>query len=351
MKTVAELAAHVGGQVEGDGERQVHGVNGLNEADSGELAFYANPRYRQSVAVTRAAAVVVSPEATVATPAPLIRVKNPHLAFARIATLFHTKPRPKPGVSGQAEVHPEAQVDASATVMAFATVERGARVGPRTVLFPGVYVGEAVSIGADCTLYPQAVVLERCRLGNRVTLHASSVIGADGFGYAFDPEPPTGPGHFKVPQVGTVRVEDDVEIGASACVDRATLGETVVGRGSKLDNLVQIGHNVKVGPLAILCGQVGIAGSTELGAGVVMAGQSGAANHLIIGDGVRVSAQSAVLRDVEVGQAVSGTPAIDHGEWRRSAIAFGGLAELVKEVRRLRQRVEALEKQEHDGSA
>jgi len=355
MKTVAELAAHVGGQVEGDGSRPVHGVNGLSESGPEELAFYANPRYRRALASTQAAAVVVAPEAQVSASGTmaLIRVKNPYLAFAQISALFSAKPRPPAGISDRAQIHSEAWVDPTATVMGLATVERGARIGPRTVLYPGVYIGEAASVGADCLLYPQAVVLERCHLGDRVTLHASVVIGADGFGYAFDPGlsgSPSGPSHYKVPQVGTVRLEDDVEIGASSCVDRGTLGETLVGRGSKLDNLVQVGHNVRVGPLTILCGQVGIAGSTELGQGVVMAGQSGAANHLTIGKGVRVGAQSAVLADVEAGKAVSGTPAIDHAEWLRAATAFGGLAELLKEVRRLRRRVEALEKQD-DGSA
>lgn len=348
VKTVGELAAHVGGQAEGDLGRQVLGVNGLADAQANELAFYSNPRYRRALEQTAAAAVVVGPDATVRTPASLIRVKNPHLAFARISALFHPRPRPPSGISDRAQVHPEARVDPTATVMGLCTVERGATVGARTILYPGSYVGENASIGSDCVLYPQATVLEGCQVGNRVILHASAVLGADGFGYAFDPE---GPAHYKVPQVGTVRVEDDVEIGASSCVDRATLGETVIGRGSKLDNLVQVGHNVKVGPLVILCGQVGIAGSTELGAGVVMAGQSGAVNHIKIAPRTQVGAQSAVMRDHEGGGALSGTPAIPHSEWLKSSAAFGGLSELTKEVRRLRQRIEALEKQEHDGSA
>jgi UDP-3-O-[3-hydroxymyristoyl] glucosamine N-acyltransferase len=240
-------------------------------------------------------------------------------------------------------VHPEASVHPEATVQAGATVERGVRVGARSVLFPGVYLGEGASVGEDCLLYPNVTVRERCTLGDRVILHSGCVVGADGFGFAFDPE---GPAHVKVPQAGTVRIEDDVEIGACSCVDRATVGETVVGRGSKLDNLVQVAHNVRVGPLSILCAQVGISGSAEIGSGVVLAGQVGVVGHIRVGNLARVGAQSGVAHDVEDGAAVTGYPAVPHKEWLRNSAALGQLGDLVREVRALRKRVETLEKEE-----
>jgi UDP-3-O-[3-hydroxymyristoyl] glucosamine N-acyltransferase len=224
--------------------------------------------------------------------------------------------------------------------MAGAVVERLASVGPRSVLFPGVYLGEGSAIGEDCLLYPNAVVREGCLLGSRVTLHSSCVIGADGFGFAFDPEKPE---HFKVPQSGRVRIEDDVEIGACSCVDRATTGETVISQGAKIDNLVQIAHNVRVGPLSIVCAQAGVSGSAELGTGVVLAGQVGVVGHIKVGDLAKVGAQSGVAHEVPAQAVISGSPAMSHQAWRKNVVAFEKLSELVKEVRQLRRKVEALE--------
>jgi UDP-3-O-[3-hydroxymyristoyl] glucosamine N-acyltransferase len=236
-------------------------------------------------------------------------------------------------------VHPEA------TVMAGATVEKGASVGARSVLYPGAYVGEGVTVGEDCLLYPNVTVREGCQVGSRVILHASCVVGADGFGFAFDTEGANGPEHFKIPQTGIVRIEDDVEVGACTCIDRATLGETVIGRGTKIDNLVQIAHNVKVGPLSLICAQAGVSGSAELGTGVVLAGQVGVVGHIRVGDLAKVGAQSGVAHDVEDGQVVSGSPAVPHREWLKNSAALGQLSDLLKEVRALRRRVELLEKE------
>jgi len=226
-------------------------------------------------------------------------------------------------------------------VMSGATVERGASVGARSVLFPGVYLGENASVGEDCLLYPNVTVREGCKVGARVVLHAGCVIGADGFGFAFDPSVPA---HVKVPQAGVVRIEDDVEVGACSCIDRATFGETVIGRGTKIDNLVQIAHNVKVGELAILCGQVGISGSTEVGSGAVLAGQVGVVGHVRIGSMAKVGAQAGVSNSVPDGATVTGYPAIDHRVWLRSSVAFEHLSELIKDLRELKRRVQALEK-------
>jgi UDP-3-O-[3-hydroxymyristoyl] glucosamine N-acyltransferase len=340
-RSLAELAAQVSGTVEGDGNLRIRGLASLEEAGPGELSFYGNPRYRTQLGTTRAAAVLLPPgEPVTRTDVAWVRVASPHLAFARLLSLFHSGPRPAPGVHSRAEVHPSARVDPSATVMALAVVEAGAVVGARSVLWPGAYLGEGSRLGEDCVLQAGAVVRERCVLGDRVVLQPGVVVGSDGFGFAFDP---AGPAHVKVPQVGTVRIEDDVEVGAGSCIDRATTGETFIGRGTKIDNLVQIAHNVRVGPLSIVCAQVGISGSTEVGAGVVLAGQVGIVGHVSVGDGARVAAGSGVPHDVPPGATVSGSPAVEHALWLRQSAALKQLPELLREVRELRAKVAALE--------
>ena len=210
----------------------------------------------------------------------------------------------------------------------------------------GAHVLDGARVGDDCTLWPGAVVREHCIVGNRVVLQPNSVVGSDGFGFAFDLEADgSGPMHRKVPQAGIARIEDDVELGACSCVDRATLGETVIGRGTKIDNLVQIGHNVRVGPLCLIVAQVGISGSTELGQGVILAGQAGIVGHLRIGDGARVGAQSGVAHDIADGDTVSGSPARPHREWLRLSAALPRVPELLREIRKLQQRVEQLERE------
>ena len=341
-RRLGDLATHVGGELHGDPAQAIRGLNGLAEAGTGELSFYGNPRYRKQFEATRASAVLVGPDVAPRPGLSLVRVQNPHLAFARISELFHPRPRYPAGVRLGAIVHPGAVVHLEATVMAGATVEEGARVGARSVLFPGVYLGEDAVVGEDCILYPNVTVREGCSLGNRVILHASCVVGADGFGFAFDPSVPQ---HFKVPQAGTVRIEDDVEVGACTTIDRATLGETVIGQGTKIDNLVQIAHNVKVGALSLICAQAGVSGSAELGQGVVLAGQVGVVGHIRVGNLAKVGAQSGIAHDVEDGQVVSGSPAVPHREWLKNVAAQGQLSELMKEVRSLRRRLEQLEKE------
>jgi len=340
VRRLSELAACVGGQVEGNPALEISGVNGLAEAGPTEISFYADGRYRSELEATRAAAVLADAGADVGQRA-CLRVANPHLAFAKISALFNPRPSFAPGLAEGAQVHPLARVHPEAAVMSGATVERGASVGARSVLFPGVYLGENAAVGEDCLLYPNVTVRERCRVGARVILHAGCVIGADGFGFAFDPSVPA---HVKVPQAGIVRIEDDVEVGACSCIDRATFGETVIGRGTKIDNLVQIAHNVKVGELAILCGQVGISGSTEVGSGAVLAGQVGVVGHVRIGSMAKVGAQAGVSNSVPDGATVTGYPAIDHRVWLRSSVAFEHLSELIKDLRELKRRVQELEK-------
>jgi UDP-3-O-[3-hydroxymyristoyl] glucosamine N-acyltransferase len=348
--TVAELAAKVGGEVTGDGAVRVEGVAPLEAAGPAQISFFSNKKYRKAFEASRAGAVLVEPGTPVPAGRTVIRAANAYLAFARVSTLFHPAPRPVPEVAPGAFVHPSARVHPSAQVMPLASVGPRAEIGARTVLYPGVHVGEDVRVGEDCVLYQNVVVREGCLLGNRVILQPGCVIGADGFGFAFDPEGEgQGPRHYKVPQAGNVVVEDDVEIGANSCVDRATLGTTRVGRGTKIDNLVQIAHNVEVGPLSLLVAQVGIAGSTRLGMGVVAGGQVGIVGHLDVGDGVRIAAQSGVMGDVPAGDTVAGTPARKHAEWLRSTGAFHRMADVLRDVRELKAEVARLRGAREDG--
>ncbi len=341
--TLTELAARVGGEVAGDGTVRIEGVAPLEEAGAAQLSFFSNRKYRQAFEASRAGAVVVEPDAEVPPGRTVLRVRNAYLAFAKISTLFHPPREPLPEVAPTAVIHPTARVHPSAQVMPLACVGPGAEIGARTILFPGVHVADGARVGEDCVLYHNVVVRERCVLGSRVVVQPGAVIGSDGFGFAFDPEGDgRGPRHYTVPQIGIVVVEDDVEIGANTCVDRATLGVTRIGHGARIDNLVQIAHNVEIGPLTILVSQVGIAGSTRLGMGVVAAGQVGIVGHLQIGDGVKIGAQSGVTSDVEAGATIAGSPAGPHTEWLKNMASLTHLHEMRRELRELRREVERL---------
>jgi UDP-3-O-[3-hydroxymyristoyl] glucosamine N-acyltransferase len=341
---LAELAARVGGEVIGDGELKLEGVAALEDATPVHISFLSNRKYRRAFESSRAGAVVVEPDEDVPAGRTALRVRNAYLAFAKITTLFHPPREALPEVAPAAVIHPSARVHASAQVMPLASVGPGAEIGPRTILHPGVQIGEGARIGADCLLYANVVVREQCVLGDRVILQPGAIIGSDGFGFAFDPEGEGhGPRHYKLPQVGMVVVEDDVEIGACTCVDRAALGVTRIGRGTKIDNLVQIAHNVVVGPLSILVSQVGISGSTKLGMGVVAGGQVGIVGHVTIGDGAKIGAQAGVSNDVEPGAILIGSPARPHAAWMRNMVSFDHLADMRKELARLRKELERLQ--------
>ncbi len=341
--TLAELAARVGGEVAGDGTLLLEGVAPLEDAGPRHVSFFSNKKYRKAFEASRAGAIVVEPDAEVPAGRTVLRAPNAYLAFAKISTLFHPPREPAPEIAPEAVIHPSARVHPSAQVMPLASVGPDAEIGARTIVYPGVHVCEGARVGEDCLLYPNVVVRERCLVGNRVILQPGCVIGSDGFGFAFDPEGEgRGPRHFKVPQIGIVIVEDDVEIGANTCLDRATLGATRVGRGSKIDNLVQIAHNVELGPLCLIVSQVGIAGSTKLGMGVVAAGQAGIVGHLSIGDGAKMGAQAGVMNDVPAGEAVSGSPSQPHADWLRTQAALRTLPELRREVKELRRELDRL---------
>ncbi|MFH0809326.1 MAG: UDP-3-O-(3-hydroxymyristoyl)glucosamine N-acyltransferase [Pseudomonadota bacterium] len=338
--SLAELADLVSGRVVGDPDVALRGVAPIEAAAEGEITFLANLKYTSWLERTGASAIVVSPrhEAGRARGNLLVHA-NPYLAWARICGLFHTWPYQFQGVSPQAMIDPTAEVDPGATIYPLAFVGPRCRVGRGTIIFPHVFLGDGCEVGEESILYPNVSVLAGCRIGSGVIIHSGSTIGSDGYGFA--PERSGGPYH-KVPQMGIVVIEDGVEIGAGVTIDRAALGVTRIGRGTKIDNLVQIGHNVEVGEDCLLVAQVGISGSTRLGRSVVLAGKVGVVGHITIGDGVVVGAMSGVTKDLPPGGRFSGLPAREHGQWLRAQSVMGKLPELVRRVRGLEERLNRL---------
>lgn len=352
--TLGELAAHVGGKVVGDPTVLITKVAPIDEAGRGEISFLTNPRYQRFLSQCRASAVIVAPGGAreIGGTAQLnyLETANPYVAFAKILQLF------LPPVKSDGTISPNACVDSSAildegvTILPNAFIGARVRIGKGSILFPGVFVGDDVQLGLDCVLHPNVVVREGCRIGDRVILHAGVVIGSDGFGYAG-----AGSQRVKIPQIGIVEIEDDVEIGANATVDRATLGRTVIGRGVKIDNLVQVAHNVTVGENSVFAAQVGIAGSTRIGKNVTLAGQVGVGHHLQIGDGATIGPKSGVARSVEPGAVLSGwVEAVPHKQWLRAMLLLPELPGLWRAVRSLEKRMAQLLKRagkEIDGDA
>ncbi|HKA34911.1 MAG TPA: UDP-3-O-(3-hydroxymyristoyl)glucosamine N-acyltransferase [Candidatus Binatia bacterium] len=337
-KTLFELAEIVGGKVIGDGNAEIWKAASIEEAGPGDITFLANPRYATHLKSCEASAVIVGAGAATAAPPRgrgYLEVANPYLAFARVLALINPPSRYDAGVSPLASVHSTAKLADGVKVFPFVYISEGVSVGRGTVLFPGVFLGEGASVGAACVLHPNVTVREQCRIGDRVVLHAGVVVGADGFGYAGE-----GAARMKIPQVGVVEIGDDVEIGANATIDRATLGKTIIGRGTKIDNLVQIAHNVVVGERAIIAAQAGVAGSTRIGNDVILAGQAGVVNHVSIGDGAKVGPKSGIARAVPPGAVVSGAlEAGPHQEWIKVMALVPRLPELWNEVREIKRRL------------
>jgi UDP-3-O-[3-hydroxymyristoyl] glucosamine N-acyltransferase len=308
--SVNEIVALVSGRYDGP-ELMVTGAATLADAGPGDIAFLANPKYAGLLETTSAGVILVSESLEGSSPR-WIRVSNPYAAMARIVTrYFATRPRPE-GISARAEISPSAQIGERVAVGAFSTIGDDVRIGAGTVIYPNVTIESGSVIGEQTIIYPQVSIYCGSIIGNRCIIHSGAVIGSDGYGFATE-----GGRHHKIPQIGIVRIGDDVEIGAGTTVDRAALGETVIGEGTKIDNLVQIGHNVKIGKHCFLVSQVGIAGSTELGDYVAVAGQSGFAGHLKIGSRVQVAAKSAVLEDIPDDTKVMGIPAVPFREFAR----------------------------------
>ncbi len=336
--TLAMLAQVVGGTVIGDGSTEITGVAGIREAREGELTFLANPRYEPYLEQTRASAIIVADDHR-DIGKPLIQNPNPYLAFLKAVRYFQgEETRPAPGVHASAVVAPEACIDATAYVGPHVVVESGARVGPLAWIGPGCYIGADASIGPETRLHPNVTLLDECVLGARVIVHSGTVIGSDGFGFVRD-----GDVYRKLPQVGNVVVEDDVELGACVTIDRATMGTTRIGQGSKFDNLVLIAHNVQIGENCIIVAQVGISGSTSVGDNAVLAGQVGVVGHIEIGAGAQVGAKSGVSKSVKPGERVFGYPALPVGQAKRIEASLRHLPELIQAVRALKRRVEELE--------
>jgi UDP-3-O-[3-hydroxymyristoyl] glucosamine N-acyltransferase len=346
---LAEIAQALEGELLGDGDLEVVALRTLEGSGPKDLSFLHQGSYLEAAARSSAAALIVArallPQSQ-GLARPLIVVGDSHRAVGRALALFHPALPIPPGVHPSAVIAAGARVDPSAFVGPFAVIGADSRVAAEAVIDAHVVIGRECVVGRGTRLHPNVVLYDRTILGDRVIVHAGTVLGADGFGYAT-----VGGVHHKVPQVGQVIIEDDVEIGANSAIDRATLAETKIGRGTKIDNLVQVGHNVVIGRSAILCGQVGIAGSAVLGDYVVMGGQSGAAGHLEIGTGTQVAAKSAVLQSVPSGRKVAGIPATDLSQWRRQGPLIARLGEFFRRLRRLEKQLDLpLESADTDSS-
>jgi UDP-3-O-[3-hydroxymyristoyl] glucosamine N-acyltransferase len=333
------LAEHLGCRLEGDGELEIERVSGIEEAGPGDLTFFTNPKYTAELRGTRASAVILGPDAGPA-PCAMLRDPQPYLAFARAVELFEDGWRPEPGLHATAVVGRGVQLGDGASVGPFAVVGDGAIIGPRTLVHPHVVIGRHAQVGADCVLHSRVSIRERVRIGHRVVIQDGAVIGSDGFGFARRSDGT----HQKIPQIGGVVIEDDVEIGAHTAIDRPAVGETRVGAGTKIDNLVQIAHGVTIGRNVLLAAQVGVAGSTTIEDAVTLAGQVGVAGHLTIGKGVVATAQSGIPNSVDAGAFISGYPAIRNRDWLKASAVFRRLPELKKLIADLESRLRRLER-------
>lgn len=335
--TLGELARAIGGQVTGAADTAISGVSSLEQARAGDLAYVEGDRFVKAALDSKAAAFVVA-QPLAALPRPQLVTANPKYAFARLVQQFFTAPYRARGIAQQVTQGTDVQIGPEVSIWPFVTLGDRVKIGARVTLYPGVFIGDDSVVGDDCLLYPNVTVRERCTIGQRAIIHSGTVIGSDGFGYVQHEGR-----HHKIPQIGTVVIEDDVELGANVTVDRATFGRTVIRRGTKVDNLVQIAHNVTVGEHNILVAQVGIAGSTTLGSHVIVGGQAGLADHIEIGDRVMIAARSGVNRSLTGNQIVSGTPAMPHEISIKAQAVVPRLPELRQQVRELVHRVAALE--------
>ena len=332
-----DLAARLDCRLEGDGDIEITGVAGLQDATPSDLTFLANLKYQNALAATRAGAVLLRDDSPAA-PCAMLRTGDPYLAFARAVGLFAPAWRPAPGVHAMAAVAVDAALGDGVSLGAFVSVGEGALIGDRTVVFPNVTIGPGARIGADCVIHSNVAIRERVTIGDRVILQNGVVIGGDGYGFVR-----RGDGtHEKIPQVATVIIEDDVELGANTTVDRPAVGETRIKAGTKIDNLVMVGHGVTVGRNVLMAAQVGIAGSTEIGDDVMFGGQVGVGGHLAIGRGTVAVGQSGITNSVGPGSMIAGYPAIDSREWRRASVIFRRLPELKKRIEELEARLAEL---------
>lgn len=334
---LAELAERIGATLAGDGTVEVTGCASIEHARADQVTFVANEKYARFLDTTRAAAVIVDPKTTCPPHLTSLITDDPYFGFRNAMVILHGFRRhpvpfgdPEGGIDSNACVHPQASIGAGSLVHPHAVVDKDASLGPGCILYPGAYVGQRACLGDECVLYPHAVVYDRCVLGHRVTLHANTVVGSDGFGYS------THDGiHHKIPQAGIVVLEDDVEIGAGCVIERAAMGETRIGKGTKLADLISIGHGTRIGEHCLLVSLVGVSGSVEMGNYVVLGGQVGVTGHLKIGDGVQAAGKTAIVQDVEPGRKVAGVPAVDLEQAKRNHLVGMDLYGLAQRVKRL----------------
>lgn len=342
---LGELASRLGADLRGDAETEVTGVKGIEEAGPAEITFVANPKYAGLARKTKAAAILVEPgfpDIETST----LRIKNPYHAFSRALGMFYQPPVYPAGVHETAVIDPTAQIGEGAHIGAYVVIGPKVKLGPHATLLPHVVLYPGVKTGSHFFAHAHAVVRENCQLGDDVTLENGAIVGADGFGFSKNDL-----GQWeKIPQSGPVRIGDRVDVQANACVDRATVGTTEIGDGSKIDNLVQIGHGSRIGKDTLVCAQTGLAGSSVIGNNVILAGQAGVAGHCTVGDGVILTAQSAVSHDVPPGKMISGSPGFDNRVWLRAVTIFQRLPELLKRLDRLEKRVAAQDSNDHTNS-
>jgi UDP-3-O-[3-hydroxymyristoyl] glucosamine N-acyltransferase len=337
---LSELAILTGARIDGETDDiEILGAAGLDDARRGQVTFLANPRYTPRVNSTLASAIYVAEDTQIEKQISVLRAKNPYLAYTRALRLFFPEPTLQPSIHPTAVIDATAQISERVAIGACAVIGRDVEIAEGVTIHPHVTIYDEVKIGKGSVIHSGVAIRERTSIGERVVVHNNSVIGCDGFGYAKDEEQ-----HWlKIPQAGRVVIEDDVEIGAGSTIDRASVGESRIGRGSKIDNLVQIGHSCTVGEDSLLCAQVGLAGSSHIGNRVVLAGQAGVAGHLTIGDDVVLTAKSATSHDIPPGKIISGIPAFDNRDWLRSTAAFRRLGEMQRTIRQLERRVKELE--------
>ncbi len=334
LSDFAELAK---GTIIGDPDTEISGVAGIEDAKKGDITFASSEKLMPTLLKTEASCVIARKPFEGISAAQLI-VKNPHYAFAKAIEYFYPRVSPEPGISDKAYVSDRAIIGGGVVISSFAYVEENVSIGNGSVISQGVFIGEGSKIGSNCIIYPNATIRERVSIGERVIVHSGTVIGSDGFGYVFENGV-----HYKIPQVGGVVIEDDVEIGSNVSIDRATLGNTLIGKGTKIDNLVQIAHNVQIGEKSLIVSQVGIAGSSKIGSFVTLAGQVGVADHAAIESETVLTAHSGISGRVAKG-VYSGYPAIPHNIWLRAQAAFPKLPELTRKIRELENRINKLEK-------
>ena len=340
--TAKQIAAYIGGEVVGDESTAVHTFAKIEEGMPGALSFLSNPKYTSYIYDTKSSIVLVNSDFVPERPinATLIKTANAYESLAKLMTLYESMKPKKSGISPMASVAESATIGENVYIGPFVYIGEKVSVGDNTIIESGASVNDGASVGSDCILYNNVTIYHGCRMGNRCILHAGCVIGADGFGFA-----PGANGYDKIPQIGIVILEDDVELGANACVDRATMGATVIKRGVKLDNMVQIGHNVVIDEHSVMSAQCGVAGSTKIGKWCMVGGQTGFNGHIQIGDGVKVGAHSAVPNNVKDGGAVFGYRAFEHTKFVRSSVVFKRLPEMDREVSALKKEIELLKQQ------